>query len=168
MSDAVAITKPADEHWVRQWVREIHEGIAKPESAAVEAPKSSTVGSRALSTVGTLAETGIVGGIFGTAHATFGLDTPAGPADGWTALLGSLIDVFGRPYAPGLAEHARSISKDATAILTFRKAFEFMGGRREGRGLPVPGKVGAPLPPPGKGPGIAGEDPIVAAAKGLR
>jgi hypothetical protein len=165
MSDEIvrAAEKPS---WVQQFVDKARGAIEK---APVGTPTSYV--RETGSTVGDLLEGGAVASLLGAAHAKVGLDTRGGPIDGWLAGVGSLASIGLSAALPNVASHARKIASQAFGIFMFRKAFEVVkhepfGGTASFAGEHPHSRVHH-ISPPTKGPGVHGEDPIEAAAKGL-
>lgn len=109
-------------------------------------------------------EGGVTGSLLGAAHAKWGLDSPAGPVDGWIAGLGAALGVALSGHFPGAAAHIRGVAAKAFTVLAFRKGYEVVkheplpGGMRPGVT-----RIGAP----GRGAGVTRADPIEEAARGL-
>jgi hypothetical protein len=157
MSDA--ITKP-EKSWVRQWIDQAKGSI---QGAAPTSPVSYV--RETGSTLSEYAEGGAVGALLGTAHAKWGLDTRGGPIDGWLAGLGFLTSIGLSGHHPVIAAHARKVGGQAFTVLAFRKGYEVVKHQA------LPGGTASTVQhvaaPAGKGPGIAGEDPIEKAARGI-
>ncbi len=158
MSEEIVKAEPK-KSWIQEFVDKARAGVEKAE------PKSPTSFVRETGgVVGGLFKSGLVGSLFGAAHAKWGLDTPAGPADGAIAGLGSLLGIALSQHFPEVASYCRETGRDAFTIFTFRKSFGLVSG------APLMGGGGATAPrmtAAGKGPGIAGEDPIIAKAAKL-
>lgn len=159
MSD---IIKPpeAKESWVQSFVKR-----ARGEIQAAPAASPISYVREAGSTVGDLAEGGIVGSLLGATHGKWGLDSKAGPVDGWIAGLGAAASVLLSGHMPEVATHARKVATQAFTVLSFRKGYEVVKHEALAGGSASPGVQR--IPAPGTGPGIHGEDPIVAVTKNL-
>jgi hypothetical protein len=104
-------------------------------------------------------EGAVVGSTLGALHGRFGLDTPAGPIDGWLAAAGGVAGVVLAGIMPEVASHAATMGGQAFAVFTFRRVAELVNHG------PLPGgvqRIAAPRP----GVAIAG-DPIEEAARRL-
>jgi len=162
MSDAAAITKPAEPSsgpaWVKNFVARAH-GEIKQAPAGTPVSYARTGGSTLLD----FTEGGITGSLLGATHARWGLDSPVGPVDAWIAGFSALIGVAASGHYPGVAEHFRKVGTQAFTILAFRKSYEVV------KHEPLMGGSGGVqrISAPGKGPGVSTEDPIEAAAKRL-
>ncbi len=113
------------------------------------------------------AEAAAAGALLGATHAKWGLDSPGGPIDGLIAALGAAFGVAAAGYFPEAAAHARRVGSQAFTVLSFRRAYELVahapldGGTASGvQRITLPAR-------PGKGPGVAGIDPIEAVARAL-
>jgi hypothetical protein len=71
---------------------------------------------------------GGLGAVLGATHARFGLDTKAGPIDGWLSAAGAIAGIALSGKAPGFAAAALQTGAMAFNILTFRKSFELVRG----------------------------------------
>jgi hypothetical protein len=163
MSDAIIKAAPP-KSWIENFV-ERAKGEIKAAPPATPVAYVRQMGSVA----GEYVEGGIVSSLLGAAHAKFGLDTRGGPIDGWIAGLGALGAVGLSGHFPMLAERALRAGRTGWDILLFRKSFETVNhGPMIGAGNGAPGVPGVTrIAAPGKGPGIAGEDPIEVVARGL-
>jgi hypothetical protein len=158
-----AITKPdGKKDWVQRFI-----GLAKGEvdKAPAAATPASTYLREAGSTAGTYGLAGILGGLLGATHAKWGLDSKAGPIDGWISGFGVLGSLWAAGRWPEAAAYARQAGAFAFNTLTFRKSFEAVKGTPLVGG--TTGAVQRIVVPAGKGPGVAGEDPIERTAKSL-
>src|SRR5580658_8169032 len=68
-------------------------------------------------------EGGIVGSMLGAAHAKFGLDGKAGPADGWLAAVGAVLGIALSGQLPQVAARARGVGSKAFTVLAFRRSY---------------------------------------------
>jgi hypothetical protein len=157
MSDAI-VTKPKS--WVENFIERARGSIEKaPSGSAVSYVKETGT------TAGDYAIGGATGALLGAAHAKFGLDTKGGPIDGWLAGIGALASIGLSGHFPRFAEIARKAGAQSVGILSFRKSYQTV------KHEPLAGGSGPSVHrvtvPAGKGPGIAGEDPIEKAARGL-
>jgi hypothetical protein len=161
MSD---IVKPpeAKESWVQSFVKRARGEI---QSAPASTPISYV--REAGTTLGDFAEGGITGSLLGATHGKWGLDSKAGPVDAWIAGLGAAGSVLLSGISPGLAAHARKVGSQAFTVLSFRKGYEVVKHEPLAGGTSSPSPGVQRIPAPGTGPGIAGEDTIVATAKNL-
>ncbi len=156
MSDAITPKPEERKSWVQQWVDR-----AKGEIKAAPPTTPASYVRETGTTVGEYAEGGIVGSLLGAAHAKFGLDTSGGPVDGWIAGAGALGAIGLSGHMPLLAARLRRIGADAFTVLSFRKGYSlvkhepFVGGGSAVQRMAAPGS------------GIAVEDPIERASKGL-
>lgn len=106
-------------------------------------------------------EGAVVGSMLGAMHGKFGLDTPAGPIDGWLAAAGGVAGVALAGIMPEVAGHAATMGGQAFAVFTFRRVAELANhGPLQGGGVQ---RIAAA---PSKAAAIAG-DPIEAVARGL-
>ena len=160
MSDAIVTAPPAPKSWVQTFVERAKGTIEKAE------PKTAVSYVReAGSTAGDYAVEGIVGGLLGTAHAKFGLDSRVGPVDGLIAGFGALAAVGLSGYFPQAATYARKIGSSSFGIYSFRKSFGAIKHAPLAGANPNVTRVAAT---PTSGSQVAGEeDPIEKAAKGL-
>lgn len=147
----------------RSWVQRLVEGAS---GGIQQAPAASPLAyvREAGSALGKVAQGAGVGALLGAAHAKFGLDTKAGPIDGWIMGLGLLFGVGLSGHSPWIAQRCLDASHEASTILGFRKAYNLVGGTEMGAGQ-------APLPSIPFSPAAArfsGEDPIITAAKQAR
>ena len=158
MADELA--KPAPQQtWVEKFV-------AKARGEIQAAPHASPAAyvREAGSAIGEYAGGAVVGGMLGAAHAKIGLDTRHGPIDGWIAGVSGAMAVALSGYAPEAAAYFRKAGAQAMTVFSFRKGYEVV--KHEA----LPGGSGGGVQRitiPGKGPGVTGEDPIEAVAKGL-
>lgn len=159
MSDAIVKPDPP-KSWVQSFVERAR-GEIKVAPAASPVSYVRETGT----TLGAYTSGGILGSLLGAGHAKFGLDSKAGPVDGWVAGAGAIGSILLSGHFPELAAQARKTGGDAFTILTFRKAYEVVKHQPLAGGNASPGvqRIAAP----GKGPGISGEDPIERVAKGL-
>jgi hypothetical protein len=114
--------------------------------------------------LGDFAVASVVGSSLGAAHAKWGLDTPAGPLDGWVMGASAVASVVLSGYSPEVAAYARKIGTAAASVLTFRKSYEVV------KHEPLPG--GAKLASAARvqriaAPGTIADDPIERIAKAL-
>src|SRR5580658_4809217 len=107
----------------RTWAQAFVER-AKREIAQVPTDSAVSYVSEAGSTLVAFAEGGTTGAVLGAAHATFGLDTKAGPVDGWVALMGAAASVVLAGHMPFVADRARGVGAQAFGVLAFRRAYE--------------------------------------------
>ncbi len=152
--------RPEPRSWSQSFVDRAKQELASapPVTAAVYITGAASTGVE-------YTEGAVVGGMLGATHAKFGLDGPMGPTDGWIAALGAILGVAASAHFPALAARARGVGAKAFTVLAFRKSFELVGGAPLASGTATPGVQRIALP--GKGPGVAGEDPIEAAARAL-
>lgn len=149
----------------KSWVTRLVEGATGGiQQAPAKTPLSYV--REAGSLTGRFVQAGGVGALLGAAHAKFGLDTKAGPVDGWAAALGWIFGIGLSGHYPWLAQRLADGGTQALTVLSFRKAFGLVGGQ----GM-TPGGAQAPLPGIPFSPAAArfsGEDPIITAAKMAR
>jgi hypothetical protein len=144
----------------RSWVDGF---IERTRSTIASSPVSPAAYANAgLTTLGTYVTAGVTGSLLGATHAKWGLDSPVGAVDGWLAAGAGLLSVAVSGHMPDVAAHARAIGSQAFTILAFRKGYEVI----KHDGLEGASRVRR-IAAPGKGPGVATEDPIVAAARRL-
>jgi hypothetical protein len=148
-----------DKSWSQSFVDR-----AKQELASAPAVSAAVYVRETASTAVEYTEAGVVGGMLGATHAKFGLDGPLGPTDAWVAALGAIFGVAASGHFPALAARARGVGAKALTVLAFRKSYELVKHEPLG-GAVTPGVQRVTLP--GKGPGVAGEDPIEAVARAL-
>jgi hypothetical protein len=153
------IVKQDTKSWSQMFVDRAKQEIAN----APPAPLASYV-KESGSTFAEYAEGGVTGSLLGATHAQFGLDTRAGPVDGWLAAFGAIFGVAASGHFPALAARARGVGAKAFTVLSFRKSYELV--KHEPLGATTTARVQR-VSLPGKGPGVAGEDPIEAAARAL-
>lgn len=159
MSDEITKAAPA-KSWVQSFVER-----ARGEIKAAPAASPVSYVREAGSTIGELTGGGILGSLLGATHAKFGLDSKAGPIDGWIAGLSALASIGASGHHPQFAAQARANAGRAFTLLSFRKSYELVKGSPLAGGTAIPGVTR--MSAPNRGPGIAGEDPIEKAARGL-
>lgn len=157
MSD---IVRSEPKSWVQSFIERARGTIEK---AAPGSPTSYV--KETGSTAADYAVGGVTGALLGATHAKFGLDTKGGPIDGWLAGIGAIASIGLSGHSPKFAELARKAGSQAAGILSFRKSYAVVKHEPLAGGSgPSVQRIAAPA---GKGPGIAGEDPIEKAARGL-
>lgn len=174
MTDSLATSAPSvGKSWVQQFFERAR-GVAAGHASA---PAETGILKAGAQTLGSMLEGGATSALLGAAHAKFGLDSEAGPIDGWIAGLGALGAVAASKLAPGLVPHAIRVSQAAFDVLAFRKSFELVhhaplggvgvslqsGVQRVSAPPAISPHAGAPVNPL-----RAQGDPIEAAAKGLK
>lgn len=154
MSEALATR-----NWIQQFVE-------KASGAVEKAPAATPLGyvKAAGSVAGGVATGGALAALLGAAHARFGLDIAGVPVDGTLGGLAALAAIGLQAKSPQAAVLAERSAITFSSIFLFRKTAGWMGKPVEGGG--GSGAV-TRIPAPGKGPGIAGEDPIVKEAEKL-
>ena len=160
MADETALAKPAPQpSWVERFVARARGEIqaAPPASAASYVRETGSV-------VGEFIEGGAVGSMLGATHAKWGLDSKNGPIDAMIAGFSAILAVGASGHFPDIANHLRKIGAQAFTVFAFRKGYQAVKHEPLAGGT-APGVTRITLP--GKGPGVTGEDPIEAVAKGL-
>jgi hypothetical protein len=161
MTDALAKTEPK-EHWVSAFSRRAR-GVAEDVVKRVDtSPTTKPYVKGALDTVGTFAEGAVVGSLLGAARGMFGDDTSFKAAAASAGIL-SVVAVAAAGTHPGVAEHARIMGGQATAVASSWWSEGVTGGKRH-RPTPTIRTVGSTAT--NNGSGIHGEDtdPVAVAA----
>ena len=157
MSDAIVRHEPKS--WAQKFV-----DLAKGEIIKAPHATPATFAREAGSVAFEYVEGAITGGLLGTYHAQYGLDSKVGAVDGWLAGIGAILGVALAAHSPFWSARARGVGSKALTVLAFRRSFELVGHQ------PMPGGT-APgvkrIAAPGTGPGVTTQDRIEAVAKDL-
>lgn len=161
MTEALAVVPSPPKSWIQKLV-----AGASPAAPAAPSHSAMSYVKEAGGLFGRFVQAGGVGAVLGAAHAKVGLDTKVGPIDGLLAGLGFLLGVGLSGSNPWLAQRLADGGTQAMTVLSFRKAYDLMGGSSssfhgEPNQIPAP-RVGGYSPAAAR---FTGEDPIITAAK---